>query len=107
MSSVNSVTWTWPADVLAFAREQGIESSLGPLRTVAQAAFPALLDMRVSLQRDRDAPFGQFLAWEVIVPASDKDTYLEQVAAWYRDYAHALPSESRHLVSLFVVPVKA
>lgn len=107
MSSVNSVTWTWPADVLAFARQQGLEPSLGPLRAVAERAFPGLLDLQVRVDHDHDPPFGSYLAWEVTVPASDRDTYRAQTAAWYRDYAQVLPSERRHLVTLFVVPVKA
>lgn len=107
MSGVNSVAWTWPADVLEFARAQGIESALGALRALAYRAFPGLLDLRVSVHRDNDPPFGQFLTCEVTVPSSDQDTYRAQAAAWYREYAQALPPEGRSLVTLFVVPVKA
>jgi hypothetical protein len=106
MASVNSATWTWPAEVLEFARASGIEPCLSPLLEVTRRAFPGMKDLRVTRAKDHDPPFGSFLAWEVTIPEADADTYRAQTSTWYREYPDAVPSAKRHLVSLFVIPVK-
>ena len=43
--------WTWSEDVLAFAREAGVEQHLDELMRATQALFPAAREIRVTSGR--------------------------------------------------------
>jgi hypothetical protein len=105
MASVNSATWTWPADVLEFAREKGIEPYLEPLREAARQAFPTMKELRVYPSQDLDDPNHRFLVWEIVISKADSETHLSQTRQWYRDSGQILPAGKRLLIVTFVIPV--
>jgi hypothetical protein len=104
MASVNSATWTWPADVLEFARENGIEPYLEPLREAARQVVPTMTDLRIYPSRDHDDPNDRFLIWEIMFPWADNGAYRERAREWYRECRRVLPADKRLLIVTFLVP---
>lgn len=106
MASVNSVTWTWPTEVLELARKEGIEPYLEPLREAARQVFPAMKDLTIYPSKDVDDPNDHFLIWEITVPWMDNGAYRDQLHEWYRECRAVLPGDKRLLVVTFLIPVR-
>jgi len=106
MSTVNSVAWAWPAEVLELARKEGIEQYLEPLREAVHKVFPVVKGLRVVLSRDFDPPYGRFLTWEIDVPKTDVETYLALTDAWRQAERRIVPNAKGHLFFSSILPVK-
>jgi hypothetical protein len=106
MASVNSATWTWPADVLEFARENGIEQYLGPLHEAARRVFPMMKELRVFPTRDPENAEARHLVWQVGVPAASKETYRHLSEAWGAEFIRLVPAVKAHLICSLIVPGK-
>lgn len=103
MASVNSVTWTWPADVLDFARENGIEQYLAPLREATYRVFPEATELHVSPARDYEDPTDRYLLWEIVTPWVDREAYRAQSRNWYQEAGKVIPNGKRLLVVTQIV----
>lgn len=106
MEIVNGVTRAWPADVVRFARENGVEQYLDPVREMAREAFPGLKDIQVEVEREYDYPFETYLMWQITTPRLDREAYTAQTAVWYRRLREIVPSDKSSLFSKQVLSVR-
>jgi len=99
MSVLSSTpTWTWSADVLAFAEQEGVSSYLEPLRELVCRLFPTALSLRVYVQKDPEIRDLTFIIWEVHVPVADVPDFHGSTERWYREVYSICPA---HLTGPF------
>jgi hypothetical protein len=83
--------WTWSEDVLAFAREKGVEGCLDALMRATQELFPGAREIRVSVARDPENSLYDGIRWEVYVSKSLVEDYREATTKWRREFRRLSP----------------
>src|SRR4051812_30514263 len=106
MTTVNRATWAWPVDVADFAREQGIDQYLEPLRAAAHQVFPMLKELRVFLRRDPENADDRYLVWELELPRIDVATHRELSRSWGDQLYRIVPAPKAPLICGLIVPEK-
>jgi len=93
MSTLISPTtsWQWPADVLAFAAQQQVQSYLEPLLEVLRRLFPTALSMRVELDEDPEIRDDRHITFDVCVPQADIPDYVAAKRAWHDEQFRIVP----------------
>jgi len=97
MSVLSSTpTWTWPADVLAFAAEQRVDSYLEPLREATVRLFPMAKKIAVSLELDPEIRDLRWIVFEVGARDADIPDYVAAMRAWHDELFRICPARLTH-----------
>jgi len=97
-------TWTWPADVLAFAAEQGVNSYLEPLGEALRRLFPMALSRSVSLTLDPEIRDLRTIVFEVRARDADIPDYVAAKRAWHDEVFRICPAPLvNHFCLLLIV----
>jgi hypothetical protein len=93
MTSVTAgpAKWTWSEDVLAFARQAGVEQYLDELMRATQAMFPGAREIRVSVARDPENSLYDGIKWMVFVSKDQVPDYLDATTRWRREFRRICP----------------
>lgn len=73
MSQATTLPWTIPAEVQAFAEEQGIRNCLPTLVEATERVFPSARRRAIVLEPDPEIPDLHFVVVEVDVPFSNEE----------------------------------
>jgi hypothetical protein len=57
--------WTWPPEVLTFARQAQVAQYLDPLMEETRQLFPQARAMRVYVEKDPELPDDHHIGWEI------------------------------------------
>jgi hypothetical protein len=87
--------WTWSEDVLAFAREAGVEGYLDALMAATRELFPGAEEIRVSVARDPEIKEFDGIRWEVFVPEDQVGDFLETTKRLGREFYRVCPPDPR------------
>lgn len=89
--------WTWSEDVLAFARQAGVEAYLDPILEATQELFPRAREIRISVWQDPEVANLRAIAWDVCVPDSlDLSEYKALKSAWIQAFTRLCPTTHLH-----------
>jgi hypothetical protein len=85
-------SWRYPAEVVKFAAQQGVERYLEPLREALGRAFPTAERVRVLLEDDPEIRDDWHIVFEVYVAAADVPDYLAATRPWYQELFGICPA---------------
>ncbi len=106
MVEPSATAWHWTPEVLAFAREQGVEGHLEPLRLATLHVFPTARELRVFQEDDPELRDVRWIVFEVFVPAEDLVNFVELTYRWSQESRAVCPSRLFHNFVLSVRAVK-
>ena len=89
--------WTWSEDVLAFAREAGVEQYLDALMAATRKMFPGAEEIRVSVARDPEIKEFDGIRWEVFVPREQVDDHWETSNRLGQEFYRVCPPDPRRV----------
>jgi hypothetical protein len=98
-------SWTWPPEVLDFARRQQVAAYLDPLLDAIRRLFPTAQSVRVFVEGDPDIRDDYHIVFEVAVPHHDIPDYVQARRRWTEELFRICP---RPLVCTFrfiLIPV--
>jgi hypothetical protein len=84
--------WTWSEDVLAFARQEGVEQYLDPLMEATRTLFPTAKEIRVSVWQDPEIAEFRAIAFDVYLAEEELGNYLELTNRWTREFLRIYPA---------------
>jgi hypothetical protein len=93
--------WTWSEDVLAFARQGGVEQCLDELMRATQAMFPGAREIRVSVARDPENSLYDGIKWTVCVSSEQVPDYLDATTRWHREFHRICPTAPTALPAFY------
>jgi hypothetical protein len=96
MSATSTAAWQWSPEVLAYARAQGIESYLEPLRQATLRVYPTARELRVFKEDDRELRDVRWIVFEVFVPDEDLTSFVELANRWSDEGRAVCPSVLFH-----------
>jgi len=82
--------YTWPADLLEFARAGGWDRYLEPLLKETRELFPTA-EIRVYLQKDPELAGIWFIIFEAHVPMQDVPDYTQAKRKWTQSLLRIVP----------------
>jgi hypothetical protein len=90
--SIPGTAWQWPADVLAFAAEQGVADYLDPLLQVLRRLFPTAQRFRVLVEDDPEIRDDRHIVFDVHVPQEDVPDFLATTRRWHEEKFRICPA---------------
>lgn len=93
MTPVTASGFDWPTDVLAFARANGLEPYLEPVRQVLIRLFPTYRELRVYLYQDHKINDLFRIIFEMRVALADVPDYLAARDRWYAEKFRIVPAK--------------
>src|SRR5262249_49791778 len=97
--------WQWPADVLVFAAEQGVQTALEPLLEATRQMFPTASRLRVYVAEDPEIRDDRHIIFDVEVPDRDIPNFVEAVHGWNRELRRCCPKYLTCTFRLLLVPL--
>jgi hypothetical protein len=94
--------WQWPAEVLTFAAEQGVQAYLDPLR---EALYHVLQSLRITVEDDPEIRDDRHIVFEVRVPERDIPDFIQAVHAFTDEKYRICPAPLVCVFRLFLVPI--
>ncbi len=92
MSATSTTTWQWSSEVLAFARKEGVEGYLEPLRQATVRLFPTLSSLRVLKEDDPEISDLSCVTYEIRVPHQDVPDFVEANHLWTDELYRICPA---------------
>jgi hypothetical protein len=77
-----ATAWQWPADVLTYAAERGVQAYLEPLREAVYRIFPTVQGLRIFVEQDQELRDVRWIVFEVEVPKQDVPDFVQAVHAF-------------------------
>jgi len=99
--------WHWPADVLAFAKQEHVEGYLEPLLAVLRRLYPTAQVMRAELDEDPEIRDERHITFEVRVPQRDIPDYIAATDLWYDELIRICPGPLLCIFRLMLIPIEA
>jgi hypothetical protein len=84
--------WSWPADVLEFARRQRVDGYLQPLLEATRGLFPKARDLKVFLEGDPEIRDDWHIVFEVCVSPADVPHFLPAKHFWTDELYRICPA---------------
>jgi hypothetical protein len=97
--------WQWPADVLAFADQQGIRAYVEPLWEATRQVFPTARELTVTVEDDPELRDDRYIVFDVRVPHQDIPDFVEAKHNWNRAFFRICPAPLSHLIRLTLIGV--
>ena len=97
--------WQWPAEVLTYAAERGVQAYLDPLREALYRVFPTLQSLRVFVEQDQELRDVRCIVFEVAVPEQDIPDFVQAMHVWSREKFRVCPAPLVCEFCLTVLPV--
>ena len=85
--------WTWSEDVLAFARQAGVEQYLDALMKATREMFPGAREIRVFFEPDPEIKDFDGIVWEVDLPREQITDHWEMKVRWGREFYRICPPD--------------
>jgi hypothetical protein len=89
---LTATTWTWPADVVAFADRQQVRPYLDPLRQALDRVFPTAQSVTVYVDKDPEIRDDRHITFDVVVPQEDIPDYVAANRRWYDEFLRLCPT---------------
>jgi len=86
-----ATVWQWPADVLAYAKEQRVDRYLAPLLDGIHRVFPSARRVKATLEFDPEIQNDRHIVFSVHVPREDVPNFVEALRRWNREEDRILP----------------
>jgi hypothetical protein len=97
--------WTWPPEVLAFAKTAGVADYLDPLLQETRALFPTAPPRRVMVEDDPEIPNDRHIVWEIDIPFTGTSDYLQSQKRWVQALCRVCPAPLTCVFCLLLMPV--
>jgi hypothetical protein len=97
--------WQWPADVLAFAAEQGVQVALDPLLEATRRLYPTASRLRVYVADDPELRDDRHIVFDVEVPGRDVPDFVQAVHNWNDELGRCCPKYLTTTFRLLLVPL--
>ena len=92
MSATSAAVWQWSPEVITFARAQGIDAYLEPLRQATCRLFPTARTLRIIKEDDPEIRDLSSITYEVCVPYQDVPDFVETHRRWVDELYKICPA---------------
>jgi hypothetical protein len=90
--TTTATAWQCPADVLAFATANQVQSYLDPLLEATWRVFPTLRTLKVTLEADPEIRDDWHIVYQVWMPKRDVPHFVEALHKWNDELSRICPA---------------